>query len=79
VGANVRGLVADGSGLDVGSVFVEQGTQRLATTAWALASIRYAVAMCPLALAAGPQFELLARPVVVEVAGGEVFRSLRSS
>jgi hypothetical protein len=74
VGAKVRVLVADGSGLDVGPVFVEQGTQRLGTTAGALASIRYAVAMGPLALAAGPQLELLARPVVVEVAGSEVFR-----
>jgi hypothetical protein len=65
-------LVADAARLQ--TVFVEQGTQRLATTAGLLAPLRWAGAMGPLTLVAGPQIEALVRPVVVDVAGGEVFR-----
>ena len=45
-----------------------------AATAGLVVSVRYAANLGPLRLSAGPQGELLVRPIIVEEAGSEVFR-----
>jgi hypothetical protein len=64
IGASARLLMAEGP----------DARQLVGTTAGALLSARYVLPVGSFDLSAGPDFEALARPVVVEVAGTEVFR-----
>jgi hypothetical protein len=50
------------------------GTQQLATTAGLFVSAHWALALGRLSLSAGPQAEVLARPLIVQIGYGEVFR-----
>lgn len=61
---DARTLIADDGGA--------QGSN--AVTGGAIATVRYSLPAGPLRLTAGPEAEVLARPILVEVDGAEVFR-----
>ncbi len=68
------GLAADGRVMTVEGDASLAPAALDATTAGALASARYLLQVGALELSAGPQAEVLARPIIVESQGGEIFR-----
>jgi hypothetical protein len=67
LGAEVRRLMVDSSG-------ALRPAKQDGTTGGAVAFARYTLARGPFELSVGPQLEWLAQPIVVELAGMEVFR-----
>jgi hypothetical protein len=65
-----------GAGADARVLFAGQGgaSESQATTAGAVVSARYLATLGAFSLSAGPQAELLVRPLIVQVGGAEIFR-----
>lgn len=65
-----------GLGVDGRMMLADQGGSQAsnAATAGALATLRYVLRFGALSVSAGPAVELLAQPLVVQIAGAEVFR-----